>query len=179
MNKSQDIQPGTISLSVVFLIAGAILLLAGAACLSFFLTMNNSTAMVIGKVTDTYQGRAFTGSKRTVEQEFLIVNYTINGREYTKKTGIPVKIGTNHSTVSVFYYPRFPHFTWYNRKLNEGVSFGIAIILISLVVMSLTAYYIIRKAKKLQLDRRKKQSGKKNRQTASKQEHSFVRGAGE
>ena len=81
--------------------------------------LNHRIDRTSGKVVETYTKRTFASRKQSTEREFLVVSYTINGKEYTGKT--MRREGFSQDYVPVYYYPSFPGLAWFYKKANANI----------------------------------------------------------
>jgi hypothetical protein len=93
--------------------------------------LNQSVAMVTGKVIARGTETAFASRKSSYEQEVVVVSYTINGVEHTGKTPVP-RHGGGSDLVPVRYYPALPWFVWFYTRTNANLLCCILALIFSL-----------------------------------------------
>jgi hypothetical protein len=155
MKQTTPVPQKSSSTSITLLVISSLLLLLSVTSLITFITTDHSVVTMMGKVVDTYSKRSFSSSKRSSMQEYLVVSYTVQGKEYVKKTSIPEKYGSSHSIVGVFYYPSFPGFAWFAHRPNPGIPASTIFISIFFLITSLTVYYIVTKNRSVRADQKK------------------------
>lgn len=89
-----------------------------------------------GKVVETYTKRTFASRKQSTEREFLVVSYTISGKEYTGKT--MRREGFSQDFVPVYYYASFPGFAWFYKKANANIVYCGIFMLLALCAVYMT-----------------------------------------
>jgi flagellar basal body-associated protein FliL len=105
-----------------FLIISLVVLLAGAGGIVVFVKLNQTVKMTSGKIVETFTKKEFATRKQTVDREYEVVRYTVDGKEYTKKTATP-RAGFSSQYVTVYYYGKYPGFAWFFNKSNSGLFF--------------------------------------------------------
>jgi hypothetical protein len=119
--------PLSISFFWIFLVATVL----SAAALGLFMHFGSDIRSVPGKVIDTYTETDFASRKRSYQQEYVVVKYSVEGKEYTGKTPIPRKGNYSREYVSVFYYSYFPGFPWFYHKTNANIAYCILVLSLS------------------------------------------------
>jgi hypothetical protein len=142
-----------------YFLGSLILFIMSAALLGYFIKLNHCIEKTSGKVIDTYTKKTFASRKQQVDQEFLVVSYSIDGKEYRGKT--MRRNGGSSEYVPVFYYPGFPGYPWFYKKANANVIYCSIFILLSCIATVMTGSNL-RKAKTLaaNVPGRKKKQGK-------------------
>jgi len=87
-----------------------------------FANLNRTIKMTSGKVVDSYTKKEFVSRKQTADQEYEVVRYAIDGKEYFGKAASP-KTGSSSQWVTVYYYEKFPSMAWYYKKDNASLIF--------------------------------------------------------
>lgn len=106
--------------------------------------LNNRIDRTSGKVVETYTKKTFASRKQSTEREFLVVHYTVNGKEYTRKTML--RDGFGREYVPVYYYPAFPGFAWFYKKANANMVYCSILMMLSCIAAVMTGSDL-RKAK--------------------------------
>jgi len=119
--------------------------------------LNHRIDRTSGKVVETYTKRTFASRKQQTEREFLVVSYTINGKEYTRKT--MRREGFSQDYVPVYYYPSLPGLAWFYKKANANIFYCSIFMLLALFAAYMTGKDL-RKAKNVAVTR----PGQKNKQ---------------
>jgi uncharacterized protein YxeA len=88
-----------------------------------FSHLNTTIKVADGKVKDSYTKKEFASKKQTYDQEYDIVRYVVDGKEYFGKTAAP-KTGSSQY-ITVFYYEKYPQYPWFKSKTNSAVFFCI------------------------------------------------------
>jgi flagellar basal body-associated protein FliL len=110
------------SLALWFLIISLVFLLAGAGGIVVFVKLNQTVKMTSGKIIETFTKKEFATRKQTVDRQYEVVRYTVEGKEYTKKTAMP-RTGYNSQYITVYYYEKYPGFAWFFKKANSSLFF--------------------------------------------------------
>ena len=82
-----------------------------------------------GKVIDTYS-KTVASRKKSYDQEYLVISYTVAGKEYTGKT---IRRTSGGDFVPVFYYHAFPGMAWFYKKANPNGVYCCVFIVLSLI----------------------------------------------
>jgi hypothetical protein len=122
------------SLSKWFFLTSLVILVLSCATFGIFMHLNHSIKVTSGKVVDTYSKKAFASRKQTIDQEYDVIRYTINGKEYTGTAAAPRSGGSQYATV--FYYEKFPQFAWYNKKSNPNQTYSALLAVLAAAVMA-------------------------------------------
>jgi hypothetical protein len=102
----------------------------------YVIKLNHRIDRTSGKVVETYTKRTFASRKQQTEREFLVVSYTINGKEYTGKT--IRREGFSQDFVPVYYYASFPGFAWFYKKANANIVYCSIFMLLALFAVYMT-----------------------------------------
>jgi flagellar basal body-associated protein FliL len=108
--------------ALLFLIISLVVLVAGAAGIAVFVNLNQTVKMTSGKVVETFTKKEFATRKQTVDREYEVVRYTVDGKEYTKKTAMP-RTGGSSQYITVYYYEKYPGLAWFFKKGNSNIFF--------------------------------------------------------
>jgi hypothetical protein len=119
-----------------------------------FWKLDRSIEKTSAKVVETFTKKTFASRKSSYEQEYFIVTYSINGKEYTKKTMRRNGFGSEY--IPVFYYRQLPGFVWFYKKANANMIYCCTFMMLSLVVASVTWSNIQKKKKDAVEDSSKK-----------------------
>jgi hypothetical protein len=139
MKKSQPVVKRSSALKTFFFVSLGLLLL-GTACLIFFVKLDRTIKTASGKVVETYSQKEFASRKQTVDREYEIIRYTVQGKEYTGKSAVP-RTGESQY-VPVFYYEKFPDMAWYYKKENSNVVFSSLFVVLSALAFFYALYRI-------------------------------------
>jgi flagellar basal body-associated protein FliL len=120
--KQPDLPVKKPSPALWFLIISLVVLLAGAGGIVVFVKLNQTIKMTSGKIVETFTKKEFATRKQTVDRQYEVVRYTIEGKEYTGKTAMP-KTGYSSQYVTVYYYEKYPGFAWFFNKGNSNIFF--------------------------------------------------------
>lgn len=131
-----------------------IIFAVGALCAGMFWKLDRSIEKTSAKVVETFTKKTFASRKSSYEQEYFIVTYSINGKEYTKKTMRRNGFGSEY--IPVFYYRQLPGFVWFYKKANANMIYCCTFMMLSLVVASVTWSNIQKKKKDAVEDSSKK-----------------------
>jgi hypothetical protein len=82
-----------------------------------------------GKVIDTYS-KTVASKRKSYDQEYLVISYTVSGKEYTGKT---IRRTSGGDFVPVFYYHAFPGMAWFYKKANPNQVYCCVFIVLSLI----------------------------------------------
>jgi hypothetical protein len=104
--------------NTLFFICLALFIAGTAACL-FVIKLDRHVEKTVGKVVETYSKRVFASRKKQYDEEYLVVRYSVGGKEYTGKT-VRRKTG---DFVTVYYYPAFPGMPWFYKKENPYMAY--------------------------------------------------------
>jgi hypothetical protein len=132
MKQSAPIQKKT-SVSKWFFLSSLIAFLLGCSCYGMFMHLNRTIRVVEGKVVDTYSKKTFASRKQTIDQEYDVIRYTINGKEYTGTAQAPKSGVSQYATV--FYYEKFPQFAWYNKRSNPNQTYSAFLTALAAAIM--------------------------------------------
>jgi flagellar basal body-associated protein FliL len=110
------------SLALWLLIISLVFLFAGAGGIVEFVNLNKTVKMTSGKIVETFTKKEFATRKQTVDREYEVVRYTVEGKDYTKKTAMP-RAGYSSQYITVYYYEKYPGFAWFFNKSNTGLFF--------------------------------------------------------
>jgi hypothetical protein len=119
-----------------------------------FWKLDRNIEKTSAKVVETFTKKTFASRKSSYEQEYFIVTYSINGKEYTKKTMRRNGFGSEY--IPVFYYKQFPGFAWFYKKANANMIYCCTFMMLSLVVAGMTWSNIQKKKKDAGEDSSKK-----------------------
>jgi hypothetical protein len=122
------------SVSKWFFLISLIIFVLSCAASGVFLHLNRTIKVTGGKVVDTYSKKEFASRKQTYDQEYDVIRYTIDGKEYTGTVAAPRSGGSQYATV--FYYQRFPQFAWYNKKSNPNLMYSVIMAVLAAVIMA-------------------------------------------
>jgi hypothetical protein len=114
------------------LIICIIIFLVSSLLAAMFLKLDRHIEKTSAKVTETYTKKAFVSRKQSYEKEYLVVTYSVNGKEYTKKTARHNGYGEEY--VPVFYYAGHPEFAWFYKKGNANIVYCCTAMALSLIV---------------------------------------------
>jgi uncharacterized protein YxeA len=106
----------------IFFVVSLVLVLLSLASIAVFANLNRTIKMTAGKVVDSYTKKEFASRKQTIDQEYEVVRYTVDGKEYSGKTAAP-KTGYSSQYVTVYYYEKFPGLAWFYKKNNASIVF--------------------------------------------------------
>ncbi|HAJ78909.1 MAG TPA: hypothetical protein DCO75_03990 [Fibrobacteres bacterium] len=127
---------------------------ASALCAGMFWKLDRSIEKTSAKVMETFTKKTFASRKSSYEQEYFIVTYSINGKEYTKKTMRRNGFGSEY--IPVFYYRQLPGLAWFYKKANANMVYCCTFMMLSLVVAGITWSNIQKKKKNAEEDSSKK-----------------------
>ena len=74
-----------------------------------------------------------------------MVQYTIEGKQYTGKTAAP-KTGYSSQYVTVYYYEKFPGMAWFRSKNNSSMAFCSLFAVVSLALLAYSGYRLRKNA---------------------------------
>jgi hypothetical protein len=120
-------------LSKWFFLTSLIVFVLSCAAFGVFMHLNRTIKVTGGKVVDTYSKKAFATRKQTYDQEYDVIRYMIEGKEYTGTVAAPRSGGSQYATV--FYYEKFPQFAWYNKKANPNQTYSALLAIVAAAVM--------------------------------------------
>ena len=121
------------SVSKWFFLSSIIVLVLSCAAFGVFMRLNRTIKVTEGKVVDSYSKKTFATRKQTVDQEYDVLRYTINGKEYTG-TAAATRAGSQY--VSVFYYEKYPQFAWYNKRSNPNQAYCVLVAVLAAIIMA-------------------------------------------
>jgi hypothetical protein len=110
------------SLALWLLIISLVVLLAGVGGIVAFVKLNKTITMTSGKIVETFTKKEFATRKQTVDREYEVVRYTVEGKDFTKKTAMP-RAGYSSQYITVYYYEKHPDFAWFFNKSNSNMFF--------------------------------------------------------
>ena len=113
-----------------------VLFIMGMLLFGYVIKLNRRIDRTSGKVIETYTKRTFASRKQQTEREFLVVSYTINGKEYTGKT--MRREGFSQDYVPVYYYPSLPGLAWFYKKANANIFYCTIFMLLALLTVYMT-----------------------------------------
>ncbi|MGB7569945.1 MAG: hypothetical protein WBM07_18925 [Chitinivibrionales bacterium] len=102
----------------------------------YVIKLNQRIDRTSGKVIETYTKRTFASRKQQTEREFLVVSYTVNGKEYTRKT--MRREGFSQDYAPVYYYPSLPGLAWFYKKANANIFYCTIFMLLALLTVYMT-----------------------------------------
>jgi hypothetical protein len=110
--------------------------LVSAALLGCFIKLNHHVEKTSGKVIDIFTKKTFASRKQQVDQEYLVVSYSYNGKDYTGKA--VRRSGASSEYVPVYFYPAFPGYAWFYKKANANVIYCAIFMLLSVIAVVMT-----------------------------------------
>jgi|WetSurMetagenome_2_1015567.scaffolds.fasta_scaffold00707_7 hypothetical protein len=138
----QPVQPQKkSSTALVFLIVSIVMFALSIAGFAVFASLNGTIKMTSGKVVDSYSKKEFASRKQTVDQEYDVVKYSIDGKEYTGKTAAS-RTGSSSQYVTVYYYEKFPGMAWFYKKNNSIMIFCSLFAVLSLSLFAYSGYRV-------------------------------------
>jgi hypothetical protein len=111
----------------------ALFVLSACAC-AFVMKLDRSIERTSGKVIESYSKKTFVSRKKSYEQEYAVVGYSIAGKEHTGKT----LRRTVSDMVPVYYYSAFPAMAWFYKKENPHLAYCCIVMTLSLLGVILT-----------------------------------------
>jgi hypothetical protein len=129
MNKSTP--PAAVSrrrTNPLFFVCLAVFIAGTGAC-ALVIKLDRHVEKTVGRVVESYSKRVFASRKRSFDEEFVVVSYSVGGKEYTGKT-IRRKTG---DFVAVYYYPSFPGRAWFYKKENPNLTYCSMVMALSLI----------------------------------------------
>ncbi|HMD67951.1 MAG TPA: hypothetical protein VKF42_03665, partial [Chitinivibrionales bacterium] len=87
--KQPAVTPKKPSNAWILLVISVILVALSIAGFAVFINLNRTIKMTSGKVVDSYTKKEFASRKQTVDQEYEIVKYAVDGKEFSGKTAAP------------------------------------------------------------------------------------------
>ncbi|HUI92042.1 MAG TPA: DUF3592 domain-containing protein [Chitinivibrionales bacterium] len=111
------------SVALWLLIISLVVMLAGGAGIVAFANLNKTVKMTSGKIVDTFTKKEFASRKQTIDREYDVVRYTVDGKEYTKRVAMP-GAGYSSQYVTVYYYEKHPGHAWFFKKSNSSIFFS-------------------------------------------------------
>jgi hypothetical protein len=130
--------------AMVFFVVFLALFAASAAGVVVFVKLNRTVRLTTGKIVDSYTKKEFASRKQTYDQEYDVVKYAVDGREYTGKTAKP-KTGYSSQYVTTYYYPKFPGNAWFFKKSNPGVFYSSLVAVLSLGALLISLSGMVKK----------------------------------
>jgi hypothetical protein len=121
------------SVSKWVFLSSLVILVLSCAAYGIFLHLNRTIKVTGAKVVESYSKKTFASRKQTIDQEYDVIKYTINGKEYTGTVAESRSGGSQYATV--FYYEKFPQFAWYNKRSNPNQTYCILLAVLSAAVM--------------------------------------------
>ncbi len=134
MKQPQQIVKKTSNAGILFVIS-LVLVALGIAAFAVFANLNRTIKMTSGKVVDSYTKKEFASRKQTVDQEYEVVRYAIDGKEYLGKTASP-RTGGASQYVTVYYYEKFPAMAWFYKKNNASTIFCSLFLTVALICLA-------------------------------------------
>ena len=110
-----------------------VFLVASASAFMFVMKLDRRIDKTTGKVIETYSKKAFVSRKNSIQQEYAVVRYTLNGKEYTGKT---IR-RTTSDFIPVYFYHAFPGMAWFYKKENPNKVYCCIVMALSLLGMIL------------------------------------------
>jgi hypothetical protein len=111
----------------------AVFIVSSGACL-FVLKLDRQIEKTVGKVIDSYSKRVFASRKKSYDEEYVIVRYSVGVKEYTGKS-LRRKTG---DFVPVFFYRPFPGMAWFYTKTNANLTYCCIVMALSLLGVVIT-----------------------------------------
>jgi uncharacterized protein YxeA len=157
--KQPVVTPKKPSNAWILLVISIVLVVLSIAGFAVFINLNRSIKMTSGKVVDSFSKKEFASRKQTIDQEYDVVQYTIEGKQYTGKTAAP-RTGSSSQYITVYYYEKFPAMAWFRSKNNSSMAFCSLFAAVSLILLFYSGYRIRKNA--LAAEAFKKQQPKKS-----------------
>jgi cell division protein FtsB len=157
--KQPAVTPKKPSNAWILLVISVILVALSIAGFAVFINLNRTIKMTSGKVVDSYTKKEFASRKQTVDQEYEIVKYAVDGKEFSGKTAAP-KTGSSSQYETVYYYEKFPGMPWFRSKSNSSMAFCSLFAALSLALLAYSGYRLRKNAQAAAA--LKKQQPKKN-----------------
>ncbi len=146
------------SARILFIVSLILVLLSGAS-FAVFMSLNRTIKMTYGKVVDTYTKKEFASRKQTVDQEYDLIRYTVDGKEYKGKTAAP-KTGGSPQYEPVYYYEKFPWAAWFYNKNNASIIFCSLFAAIALSLLLYSGNRMLKNARAAALMKKQQQPQK-------------------
>jgi hypothetical protein len=127
MNKSTAANSSSTK-KAMFLLCLIVFVLSSCA-FALIMKLDRKIEKTSGKVIDSYQKKTFASRKQSYNQEYLVVRYEVNGKEYTGKA---VR-RTSGDFVPVYYYHGFPGMGWFYKKGNPNLAYCCIFMTLSLL----------------------------------------------
>jgi hypothetical protein len=105
------------------------LCIASACAFAFVIKLNRHIEKTSGKVVETYAKRTFASRKKSYDQEYAIIRYSVGGKEHTGKA----LRRTSGDFVPVYYYHAFPGMAWFYAKENPNLVYCCIAMTLSLI----------------------------------------------
>jgi preprotein translocase subunit SecF len=121
------------SLPMWFFLISLFVCVLGCVGFGIFMHLNRTVKVTGGKVVDTYSKKTFASRKQTIDQEYDVIRYTINGKEYTGTAAAPRSGSSQY--VTVFYYEKFPQYAWYIKRSNPNQTYSALLAVIAGISM--------------------------------------------
>jgi hypothetical protein len=131
------------SLALWLLIISLIVMLAGAGGTVAFANMSKTIKMTSGKIVDTFTKKEFASRKQTIDREYEVVRYTVEGKDFTKKVAMP-RAGYSSQYVTVYYYEKYPGYAWFFKKSNTSVFFCALIAGLAAAAAAFSAFRMVK-----------------------------------
>jgi hypothetical protein len=119
--------------------------------------LNRTIKVTEGKVVDSYSKKTFASRKQTVDQEYDVIRYMINGKEYT---GTAAATRAGGSYASVFYYEKYPQFAWYNKRSNPNQTYCILTAMLAAIIIAFSLPSMLKRPETTVVRNGKKPGGK-------------------
>jgi len=146
------------SVPLIVCLVSLLFTIIGIAGIVAFVNFNNTIKVADGKVVDTFTQKEFASKKQTFDQEYDVVCYHVDGKEYRGKTIAP-KSGSSY--IPVYYYEKYPQWAWYKSRENSGVFFS-ALFAAIFAIVGVVAIRVIVK-RKAEVKEAGKVAGKKSK----------------
>jgi len=132
--KQPALTPKKPSNAWILFVISIVLIAVSIAGFAVFINLNRTIKMTSGKVVDSYSKKEFASRKQTIDQEYDVVRYTVDGKEYSGKTAAP-KTGSSSQYMTVYYYEKFPGMAWFRSKNNSSMAFCSLFAAVSLMML--------------------------------------------
>jgi len=119
------------SLAIAIVSAG--LLIISCIALGYVIQLNKTICVVSGKVVDVYTKKEFASKKQTIDQEYDVVKYTVDGKDYLKSMSAGKHAGSQYATV--YYFAKYPQWAWFYSKSNPYAIYITMIIICSVIAL--------------------------------------------
>ncbi len=115
MNQPANQKKG-LSTSLVVATISAVILIISCIALGYIVNLGKTVCVVSGKVVGSYTKKEFASKKQTYDQEYDVVKYAVDGKEYTKSMSAGAHAGSQYATV--YYFSQYPQWAWFHSKGN-------------------------------------------------------------